>query len=115
MELSFVSLEEVTLHLNGFSYPYGIVAKFFRQGGQAVQREIDTKKFGCRICLRRKQAKDTAVAAPESEGSSRTVGGETHSDMGALVNILHCPLSQRPKEMPPLFSFNGLRSHLKAK
>ena len=115
MELSFVSREEVISHLNGFAYPYGIVAKLFRHGGQAVQKEINKKNFGCRICLRRKQTKDTTVAVPESEASANPSGAEDHTDSSPLVSTLDCPLSQRPKEMPPLFNFNGMRSHLKAK
>jgi len=108
MEISFVSEKEVTSHLNGFAYPYGLAAKFLRHCGKAVQKEIDKKNFGCRICLKRKQTEEIVNVSKELANS-------TEGDVNPFLNLLHCTLSERPEEMPPLFSFNGMRSHLKAK
>jgi len=112
MEISFVSEKEATSHLNGFAYPYRIATKLLQHGGKAVQKEIDKKNFGCRICLRRKQTKEITNV---SEDVANLTGGEDDADVNPFLSLLHCDLSERPAEMPSLFSFNGMRSHLKAK
>src|SRR5258705_8484997 len=109
MEISFVSEKELTSHLNGFAYPYGLAAKFLQHGGKAVQKEIDKKNFGCRICLKRKQTEEIVDVSKEP---TNPIEGDANPP---VPDLLHCTLSERPEEMPPLFSFNGMRSHLKAK
>jgi hypothetical protein len=106
MQLSFLPRDERMSYLNGFplSNSYGTVTKFFRQGGKAIQKEIDMRDFGCRICLRKKQINDTS-AIP---GSSANPAGNKDRDVAQ-----NCSQPKNPK--PPLFNFNGLRSHLKAK
>jgi hypothetical protein len=104
MQISFLPRAEGMSYLNGFPLSCETVTKFFRQGGKAIQEEINMKKFGCRICLRKKQVNDTS-AVP---GSSANPAGDKDRDVAQ-----NCSQPKNPK--PPLFNFNGLRSHLKAK
>lgn len=111
MEFTFLGLPETIQYLNGFKYPYGMVAKLFRQG-----KEIqDEKKFGCRFCLRRKQVNGTPANVPG--GSANITGNEDFTAEGfqRTMPLESCVPLEKPKEIPTLFSFNGMRSHVKAK
>ena len=110
MEFTFLGLPETIQYLNGFRYPYGMVAKLFRQG----KKIRDEKKFGCRICWRGKQVDNTPADVP---GGSANITGNEGCIEGTqrTMPLESCIPLERPKEMPTLFSFNGMRSHLKAK
>ena len=76
------------------------------------KKAIGSKNYGCRHCLRVKQVESSAAA------------GETNSEPLEAVQLQLSTLSHRmhdlgvegPREKPPpLFNFNGVISHMKAK
>lgn len=95
--------------------------KLLKKGGRLVQTEIDKKNFGCRHCWRSKQNKISA--STNLDGASvETSPPVVHGSRAAEGIILQAMASRMqvdregPREKPPpLFHFNGLRSHMKAK
>lgn len=144
MKVSF-ALEDAMSYCGGFPYRYGLVQKLLGPLSFSVagKREIDRKNYGCRHCHRQKQVTE-AVAAAAPSTSAHTSGDPASNratewtgaqnplatplpevqrkantelvELSAIVYQMHDLGVEGPLEKPPpLFSFNGMRSHLKAK
>ncbi|KDR80128.1 hypothetical protein GALMADRAFT_136670 [Galerina marginata CBS 339.88] len=145
MQVSFPSMENILSYMGGFPYHHGLVQKLLGPGSlsNAGKKEIDRKNYGCRHCLREKQVQGAAAATIAAASSSATenVGGDTgathtqdttvqqpsssskgqsasaeHIELSIVVYRMHDVAIEGPLERPPpLFNFNGIRSHLKSK
>lgn len=129
IQLSLPMLDDVCSYLGGYPYEHGVVAKLLGPTGilPEAKAEIEAKNFGCRHCLRKAQLDEAASAdnngTSDDASSAQTTGvtmvAETSNpiELASVVHRLHDTGIQGPLTKPPtpLFSFNGIRSHLKAK
>ncbi|KAF8960360.1 hypothetical protein BDZ97DRAFT_1834304 [Flammula alnicola] len=144
MEVSFASLDKISSHLGGYPYEYGVAQKLLGTATLTVKgrAEIDKKNYGCRHCLRTRQVTEAAAAAAADDGkaddnlpidgSAAAEGSSTvpevssmgevvkniriRVELSTVVHRMHDVGIEGPMERPPpLFSFNGMRSHLKSK
>lgn len=129
MELSLTSsVDTITSYLGGYPFTLGLTEKLMGPEGLSMKgkKAIGSKNYGCRHCLRAKQV-EAATVAPEVAARNEGGGGEEAGERNELPKAVQVQLStvacrmhdrgiQGPKERPPpLFNFNGMRSHLKAK
>lgn len=134
MQLSLkFSIKDIITMMGGYPYEHGLVQKLlgslsFTNAGKAP---FDSKNYGCRHCLRAKQIEDPAGAAAAVAAAVENNEAIRDIDILSLVpEVLRMNLSawigrlpggfggliQGPAlAPPPLFNFNGLRSHLKGK
>ena len=133
MSLSFESIEKLTSFLGGYPYEYGLVQKLLGPTSTSVdaKQEIERKNFGCRHCLREKMEMEAVAAAavaaastnqpsdvqPQGPTSPTTKASArpTMIELKALVYHMHDTTEGPLEKPPPLYSFNGMRSHLKGK
>jgi hypothetical protein len=131
MQVKFETLQTVEKYLGPYPYEYGVCKTLLgpSHATPATKAEIDRKNYGCRHCLREEQEKQVALAAAtaaielnpganvvDAQGAAIGVDGNAQIDLGSVVSRLQEVGIAGPKEQPPpLFSFNGMRSHLKAK
>lgn len=129
MELSFTfSVDTIVSYLGGYPFTFGLTEKLLGSARSSkVKKATGRKNYGCRHCLRAKQVEPVAAVpgvAAENEGNDG--GGEeagkneapqvTEVRLSTVVRRMHDEGIQGPKERPPpLFNFNGMRSHMKAK
>jgi len=129
MELSLTfSVDTIASYLGGYPFTFGVTEKLLGSARSFKgKKAIGRKNYGCRHCLRAKQVEPVAVVpgvAAENEGNDG--GGEEAGEneapeaievrLSTIVWTMHDRGIQGPKERPPpLFNFNGMRSHLKAK
>jgi hypothetical protein len=114
--------DKIASYLGEFPYEHGLVEKLLQRGGRSVQTEIAKKNFGCRHCLRLKQnqlATSMDLGSAPGEASNLVIQDSQSNRraervLSAMVSRVQV-LFEGPREKPPLFNFNGLRSHLKAK
>ena len=133
MELSLTfSVDTITSYLGGYPFTFGLTERLLGPEGLSIKgkKAIGSKNYGCRHCLRVKQVGPAAVApdvAAENEGDGSDAVSEEAGEGNEPLNAVQIQLStivcrmhdrgiQGPKERPPpLFNFNGMVSHLKAK
>ncbi|KAJ3515557.1 hypothetical protein NLJ89_g1681 [Agrocybe chaxingu] len=127
MQVDFTSdVERISSFLGGYPYTFGLAKRLLNSDAvhaPTVKKQIDAKNFGCRHCLRTKQVTDAVVANPTIDAQvnvanqvSTTTGTPVGIELSTLAHYSHDLGIEGPKERPPpLFIFNGLRSHLKAK
>ncbi|KAF5311117.1 hypothetical protein D9619_007983 [Psilocybe cf. subviscida] len=131
MQVKFETLQTVENYLGPHPYEYGVCKTLLGPSNATptTKAEIDRKNYGCRHCLREEQEKQAALAAAaaptdaapdahaaDGHGAPMDVDGNAKIDLGSVVSRLQEVGIAGPKEQPPpLFSFNGMRSHLKAK
>lgn len=131
MQVNFETLQTVENYLGPHPYEYGVCKTLLGPSNATptTKAEIDRKNYGCRHCLREEQEKQAALAAAaaptdaapdahaaDGHGALMDVDGNAKIDLGSVVSRLQEVGIAGPKEQPPpLFSFNGMRSHLKAK
>jgi len=124
MELTLtLSDDTITSYLGGYPFTFGLTEKLMGSEGLTMKgkKAIESKNYGCRHCLRVKQV-ELAAAASEKE-SSEEAGERIPEPLEAVqvkLSTMACRMHdlgiEGPKERPPpLFNFNGMRSHLKAK
>lgn len=135
MQCSFTTPhDDIVGYMGGFPYEYGLVQKLIGLSTPEpdIKQEIDRRNYGCRHCLREKQIADAAAAASANEGdnAAQAAPATTSAPPPAGSSAVKGPqielssLVHRPHDLgiegpqnrpPPLFIFNGMRSHLKAK
>lgn len=131
MQVKFETLQTVENYLGPHPYEYGVCKALLGPSSStpAAKAEIDRKNYGCRHCWREEQEKQAALAAAaastdgapgahtvNAQETAMDVDGNAQIDLGSVVSRLQEVGIAGPKERPPsLFSFNGMRSHLKAK
>jgi hypothetical protein len=113
--------DKIAFYLGEFPYEHGLVEKLLQRGGLLIQTEIDRKNFGCRHCLRLKQNQLATFLDLSGAPGEVSMIQDSQSNrraercLSAMVRRAEV-LFEGPREKPPpLFNFNGLRSHLKAK
>ncbi|KAF8884933.1 hypothetical protein CPB84DRAFT_1964901 [Gymnopilus junonius] len=143
MKVSFAS-EDILTCCGVFPYHHGLVQKLLGPLSYtaAGKKEIDKNNYGCRHCLRQKQSTEAAAAAAASsspalgngDSDSNQAAEQTSAqnpplplvprggnkpeliELSAIIHHMHDLGIEGPLEKPPpLFNFNGMRSHLKAK
>jgi len=115
--------DKIAFYLGGFPYEHGLVENLLQRGGRSVQTEVDRKNFGCRHCLRLKQnqlATFMDLGGAPGEVSNLVIQdlqshGRAERFLSAMVRRAEVLFEGPREEPPPMFNFNGLRSHLKAK
>lgn len=124
MQVKFEALQTVENYLGPHPYEYGVCKTLLGPSSAtlATKAEIDRKNYGCRHCLREEQEKQVALSAAAvpavaaSDATATTMDVDDRIDLKSVVSRLEEVGLEGPKEQPrPLFSFNGMRSHLKAK
>jgi hypothetical protein len=131
MALSFESVEKLTSFLGGYPYEYGLVQKLLgpTSASADAKKEIERKNFGCRHCLRQKMEMEAAaaVATPSTNQPSdvqpqdptppmpKAHAKPTMIELKSLVYHMHDTTEGPLEKPPPLYIFNGMRSHLKGK
>ncbi|KAF8183134.1 hypothetical protein BJ912DRAFT_928233 [Pholiota molesta] len=100
IQLTLPMLDDVCSYLGGYPYEHGVVAKFLGPTGISpdAKAEIEAKNFGY-------------------TGVTMVAEASNPIELASVVHRLHDTGIQGPLTKPPtpLFSFNGMRSHLKAK
>lgn len=123
MELSLPTLEEVTAYLGGYPYEHGVASQLMGPAGisPAAKTEIESVNFGCRHCLREAQrlaslASSTSSTQENVVPASNNGSTATPIQLSSVVHRMHDVGIEGPlMQPPPLYNFNGMRSHLKAK
>jgi hypothetical protein len=133
MALSFESVEKLASFLGGYPYEYGLVQKLLGPTSSSVdaKKEIERKNFGCRHCLRQKMEMEAAAAAAVATPSTnqpsdvqpqdptppmpKAHAKPTMIELKSLVYHMHDTTEGPLEKPPPLYIFNGMRSHLKGK
>ena len=132
MEISLESIEKLTFFLGGYPYEYGLTQSLLGPTSTSVdaKKEIERKNFGCRHCLRTKIGTEAAAAIvatastnqpsdvqPQGPTSTTTEDSPkpTMIELKSLVYHMHDTTEGPLEKPPPLYSFNGMRSHLKGK
>jgi len=120
MELSLtLSVDKVASYLGGYPFSFGLTEKLMGPEHLTFlgKKAIESKNYGCRHCLRAKQVE--LATATENEGGDEEGGASNPESVVRLSKIaiaMHSQGIQGPREKPPpLFNFNGMISHLKAK
>ena len=131
MELSLTfSVDSIISYLGGYPFSFGLVEKL--RGSERLtfrgKKAIESKNYGCRHCLRAKQVELTAATAAPVENRGSDSGAEeagarnpepreaVQVKLSTIALRMHERGIEGPKEKPPpLFNFDGMISHLKAK
>jgi len=131
MQVSFEPMEQLSSYLGGYRYEYGLVQKLMGPTSNSAntKKEIEWKNFGCRHCLRKKMEVEAATAAIASTNQNSEFQGQTGPanpkqkdatkltmvELSTLAYHMHDTTEGPLEKPPPLYNFNGMRSHLKAK
>jgi hypothetical protein len=122
MELSLTSpVDTIISYLGGYPFTLGLTEKLMGPEGLSMKgkKAIGSKNYGCRHCLRAKQVEPAAGnegGGGEEAGERNELPKAVQVQLSTIVCRMHDRGIQGPKERPPpLFNFNGMKSHLKAK
>jgi hypothetical protein len=123
-----LSVDKITSYLGGYPFTFGLTEQLLGPESLStkIKEAIESKNYGCRHCLRAKQVQPAFTAAVENEGGggeeAEATGERTPEHEAVQVQLsktayrMHDLGIEGPKEKPPpLFNFNGMISHLKAK
>jgi len=120
MQVSFLtSLDTIESYLGGFPYEYGLVSELTQRSASfanSIKRQIEKKNFGCRHCLRKNRESSMTISDSVPEVLQGVGGSSRYIELSAVAHRMLDLQIEGPRERPPpLYNFNGMRSHLKAK
>ncbi|TFK26625.1 hypothetical protein FA15DRAFT_667321 [Coprinopsis marcescibilis] len=117
MEYSIVEQEDVGAIAGKYMFHRGYTKKLMRSTDQAKKAQ-DKKVYGCRYCynkqLEEKKLEDEKKAAAAARGESQTQATDVNAAPGDEAQNVEA-VEQEPGIFPAVFTFNGVRSHLKDK